>query len=662
MSEDRPESQVFFLDVIAHSFTPLQLTGMQITPALSIWVNEYPVHEYGIPTSDNDSQIPMYYISDVNRVDPATTAVEITARVAHDEFDDYYYEGTPEDMSDELDALLGTELTLVLPAQIIEIVHALSTAEEGFHIFIHEGEPPMGVSHTPMRNIGDAKAIWAFPPTDQPQTREHVSEAFAAFASFSYQAPWYPVAYDTIKKAERGEDVVQSHIRQAQAMLLDLAGKLAHGEDSSLERLVSLANWIQRAQEYQENQEEGDDENFIAEGVHFFEGNTARTFQFIESFITIVRRTYASTFPADVLAPEFKALSIETVKEQDPDLDMQFADIISSLDFDGEGALEKFNKEMLESHNFDNHISEDKKLMADPFLHGFPVGMSNLEKNFEKDGNYHRLAELLRWNWLSTDTIKKGMKEHSLSSVIVAQVLIIAARSVVHTNYVNKAGKTSISVTFNLVDWISSSDDETMWELPAITPGITHYDVVSLEELMSMTPDTSQDKNKPYLFMVIHQVMHTLFEEGWNLGNLDANLATLDIAPPFLLKVRNLMAEFIEKLDETFREEGIDPDDIRGQYEPEDDQEYDDDESGDDDGAVYEMDTCPFSTAYMKVIQQTSDMDQLVAVASKMIPVMADVSAILHSVTPMHEDWESYRKEYVKNFFNVISSSTTRKI
>ena len=656
MSEDRIESQIFYLDVISHSFIPLQLAGNQIFPVLAIWVNDYPQHSYAIPIPEDENQIPMYYISDVQRLDTATAAVEVTGRVAHDDFDNFHFEGVEEGMDEELEALLGTEIVYSLPAQVLEIVHALSTAEEGFHIFVFEGEPPMGAAHTPLRNILGAKAIFAFPPPDQPRTREHISEAFTPFATPSYQESWYPISYDMMKKVERGEDTVHTHVRQAQAILFELAGRLAHGEEIYLSKLIALARWLEQIHVYQTSQEGGDEDALLEQGLHFFRGSVHRTFEFADSFVHILRRTYARTFPAEILEPEFKALNIENVKEKDFQLEAAFAEIVSGLDFDGATVLDTFNHETSNLYTFDDNISDECKLMADPFQNGFPEAMKSLEEAFLPGGRLHDMSDLLRWNWVSPDSVAKGIKEHSLSAVMIAQVLIIAARAVVHADYINQAGKTNVSVTFNLVEWISKDDDRTMWELPAITPGITQYDVSSLQELMSMTPDTRNDKARPYLFLVLHQVMHVLFEEGWNLGNLDANLASLDISPPFLLKVRNLLAEMLEKLDETFREEGIDPEDIRSEYDPDEDDDDDEDEDEDED------DSCPFSMAYMKVLQNTNDVSQFISVASKIIPVMADVSAIRNSITPMDENWEKYRTEYVKNFFNDISATTARKI
>lgn len=524
--------------------------------------------------------VPVYFIVDVeleeNDVEPL---MRVVARVGGSRFEDM-----PE--SEEEDSKIFQDVSFLLPLQHLLLLRSFSLSPNPLMLQVVEddGDEPL----LPPQTDNNRLFILQFPPVNT-DTSDYLDEIIQQYATPNFERAIPAEVFSPNGPA------VPAPMRAAQFYLLRTIVLLARGSRDGWDNLMSLKLGI----DHVSHSHDADPSPADANRDEFL--------GFMPILAAQAHRNALDATEQDVELDDFSEDFLE-VNEETEKMHLLFEEIMSDPDLDE--VAEKVSSE---------YTTEAK---SSAFIEPYPASAAAVVDLIRTAGD-GSLAELTLGGELYIKPYGALVNKYSTGAVAAAHLLDTAFR-LARMEFVDVEGEgvfaPSVEGWRHLVAsrWLSGSDEQQAWELPALTAEVSRYDTESLRGLMLVTPDGEPE----YLRALMHHLGLVLNSEGWKASNVGDLIAMTDLNAPATAKAKELIFASLNAIESNseFR-------DVR-------------------------CPGCQFIAASLADVEP--EFESLAAVASTVsfiIPLIADVRAAVEGFEVGEPDWSAFRTRYLMEFF-----------
>lgn len=561
-----------------------------IVPRLALFVGEtLPARIVNtmpfLETNEGEEGItPLYYISDV--IPQEDNNVLVMFGIGHEAFEEVSVDDP------DAEPWLVARYGAVIPLQHLLIARAMRLVDPQFMLLVC-AEDPTPENLSKVRTESDS-CIFAvdFPPDEFEETSARINAVLEKLSTSVYGSG---VPHDD----DPLNDHISPEIRNAQYNLLNIICALRQGSIIGGWRL--LDSFAERINAMASKDDEDSDPASDAPDDHE-----------IRAFVHLARMAYLTSTPGRDSDP-----TPEMLEDADPDdlVMSNFAKIMAFNDLeDVLNSVDDTNPYYLGTS------SVDTLGLLDPFDKGIPTEMRELMDHIAQTEPV--VLELVRWDWARSEVRTMGFNNHSMSDIVKAMLLVIAARLNMLTNAFPNQRKIVGTVRF-----LTSHEDAYPWEILAMRDALVHYETGNFIDLLETTYSEDDDDAQAamYLFVILLQIKRRLEEEDWDASNLDLRLNSIDVRLRSLPDMRSLISVLLE--------EGL----------------ADEDET-----------EVPEELASVMAATHTFDLKFLARNTSLLVPTMADIAAAHKELEVGTVEWDEFRREYINELLRSAAYGFSR--
>ena len=311
--------------------------------------------------------------------------------------------------------------------------------------------------------------------------------------------------------------------------------------------------------------------------------------------------------------------------EYRPDIDVFFNKITSGPEFNNifESVQKDFKVEKSESE-----IKREKNvaIWESSLDSNWPAKMSAIGEYLETLDDHDVYVALLHEDFNDVERINERIQEVGLGKVFTALMLTISAYALkrVEILTIDETAPTFPAVLI-LNDWINVSEDNFVWEIPALAKSLALYETKTAVDVLTMYYQPRRNPTEAFhLLALLHTLGHHFAEDPewdeYDFAQLQEDLASLEINTPQFKEFSEWFLTYIDTLLEAFGES----------------------EDGEDNEACYS------SAATRAVMEASDDIEKIAEFAATILPVMADIRAKKNpDLDEGGEDWTVFRYEYI---------------
>lgn len=579
-------SQVVHFSDSACSLVPLLLDNGKIVPRIGIFVGDsMPPASSSMMFLGTESEGPplLYFITEI--IPPASlnsSNVTLVFGIAHSNFDNPDF--------DNPDPMCANRYSITVPLEYVLIARGMQCIDQNFVFVVYKEDFDSKTINTPRSATSMPSCLFAidFPPYNPgAESYERVTNTLEALTVAAY-------AYLYDEDNELPDDVVSPELRRAQYALLNILCSLQNGSvDGGWEYLQSLVEEINK--ESISNDCDSDEQ---------VEDESTDEDYWIRIFVSMAKMSYLSSSPITV-APN----SQEALEEDHDDLTKSFFNKIMEFNKMGDifSTVDETNQYISKIN-----IHNDLTGTLDPFSNAVPDSMARLISHISR--TEPSILELVRWDWSRREVWEIATGTYPTSDIVKALLLVVAARL-----NISQQSSPREKAIIKAVKFLTSYADTYPWEVLAMRDALLRYDTAEFSDLIS----TTDTKSASYLPLIMRQIRIAILDGGWNTGNIDIRLNSIDVRHRALSSMRSILISLLE------------------------------DSSADDDDKN--------ESRVIESVAATFDTEFLSENTSLLIPTLADIAANEVDLEVGSQDWVDFRRDYVEELLRSSIRGTVRK-
>jgi hypothetical protein len=321
--------------------------------------------------------------------------------------------------------------------------------------------------------------------------------------------------------------------------------------------------------------------------------------------------------------------------EYRPDVDVFFNKITSGPEFNDifENVQKDFKVEKSE-----NEIKRDQNvaIWESSLESNWPTNMVAAGEYLETLDDYEIYVSLLHEDFDDVERINERIQEFGLGKIFTALMLTISAYALKRVDILTKNdSETDFPAVLILNEWINVSDDNFVWEIPALAESLSLYETKTAVDVLTMYYQPRKNPTEAFhLLALLHTLGHHFAEDPewdeYDFTLLKDDLASLEINTPKFKEFSEWFLKYIDTLMENFGEN----------------EEVEDDEA------------CYSSATTRAVIESSEDIEKIAGFAATALPVMADILAKKNpDLDEGGEDWTAFRNGYILSVLTTAAES-----
>lgn len=436
-------------------------------------------------------------------------------------------------------------------------------------------------------------------------------EKLSAFISSDYISPLAPYPWDQAR-----DDNPTALTRNAQSSVLMNLLAITHGDLVSIDSLISSEEHINTALEQESEGILGTSEDTLENSINY--EIFAVCYYMMKS---VYSHSRASTPELQSAVKDFDTVS---AIEYNPSIDMTFSSIVSDLEKSDElknvkiSQKDKTNREISREENIviwnkDVSLSPSEKIRS---IYEYLTTLDDAE-----DYKY-LLAQPLD----DEDELNELAEKYGFGKIFTTMSIKIADYALRKGFIIKRLDDVVMPAPLILSYWVNMSEDDFMWEFPALSPSLSRYNFENAVDIFLIHYEPQRDiRQVPHLWGTFHFLGHHLldFKEWSEWSSSDFALA-LDKLENNTNEFNQLKKFIIQLVDKIHAKDGSD--------------ESDEDQSG-----------CIVSEAMSSFISEDMDVESFARMIAMSIPVLADMLAMKGGLTPESDKWENTRMDYISN-------------
>lgn len=311
--------------------------------------------------------------------------------------------------------------------------------------------------------------------------------------------------------------------------------------------------------------------------------------------------------------------------EYKPDVDVFFKKITSGPEFND---IFKSVQKEFKVEKSENEIKRDKNvaIWESNLESNWPTKMSDIGAYLKTLDDHETYAALLHEDFNDVESINERIQEVGLGKVFTALMLTISAYALKRVDILTKDESEAVfPAVLILNEWINVSEDNFVWEIPALTESLSLYETKTAVDVLTMYYQPRKNPTEAFhLLALLHTLGHHFAEDpewdAYDFAQLKEDLASLEINTPKFKEFSEWFLTYIDTLLEAFGES----------------------EDGPDDEACYS------SATINSVLEASADIEKTAEFAATVLPVMADILAKKNSdLDEGGEEWNAFRHDYI---------------
>jgi hypothetical protein len=333
--------------------------------------------------------------------------------------------------------------------------------------------------------------------------------------------------------------------------------------------------------------------------------------------------------------------NIENVGPVDykPDVDVSFKEITSSPEFND--IFENVHKDFkVEKSENEIKRARNMAIWESRLDSNWPTNMVEIGKYLSELDDHEVYASLLSEDFNDVDRINERIQEVGLGKIFTALMLTISAYALKRVDILTKDNdEADFPAVLILNEWINVSEDNFVWEIPALAESLSRYETQTAVDVLTMYYQPRKNPSEAFhLLALLHTLGHHFADdpewEDYDFSLLKSDLDSLEINTPKFKEFSEWFVSYIDILMElTIQDE-------------ESEEEDDDDDS------------CFSATAIRSVIESSEDIEKIAGFASLTLPVMADILAKKNpDLDEGGEEWTAFRQGYIHDVLTAAAES-----
>lgn len=311
--------------------------------------------------------------------------------------------------------------------------------------------------------------------------------------------------------------------------------------------------------------------------------------------------------------------------EYKPDVDVFFKKITSGPEFSD--IFKNIGKDF-KVEKSENEIKRDRNMAIweSSLDSDWPTNMVDIGTYVAALEDYDIYASLLKEDFNDVERITERIEEVGLGKIFTTLMLTISAYALKRVEILTKDDD---EVTFPAVlilnEWINVSEDNFVWEIPALTESLSLYEMTTAVDVLTMYYQPRKNPTEAFhLLALLHTLGHHFAEDDewddYDFAMLKTDLASLEINTPEFKEFSEWFINFIDTVMELFIESE----------------------------EAEESEACYSSATTRAVIEASDDIEKIAGFAALVLPVMADILAKQNpDLDEGGEDWTEFRRGYI---------------
>lgn len=520
--------------------------------------------------------------------------------------------------SGELDESFETNYIVTLGIHELAIVNALGA----MHNHTGGGVPIVFIDSNlhapdPAAVLDPAKISFALIPPhykseEAVEFSQKLSELFnSSFSVALSSRPWFE---------DKEEHQPSAILRAAQGRLLPILMGLSRGDVAYIKELVRFEPELDNIT----NTIDENDEDAV----------------YGREFLGLLVQTAKAVYGEAVLCnPSLQTVEAQAENvgpiEYRPDVDVFFSKITSGPELNNlfDNVQKDFKVEKSE-----NEIKRDKNvaIWESNLESNWPTNMVGIGEYLETLDDYEIYVSLLHEDFDNVERINERINELGLGKIFTALMLTISAYALRRVDILTKNdSETNFPAVLILNEWINVSDDNFVWELPALAESLSLYETKTAVDVLTMYYQPRKTRTEAFhLLALLHTLGHHFAEDPewdeYDFAMLKDDLASLEINTAKFKEFSEWFLTYIDTLMENFGEN----------------------EEAEDEEACYS------SATTRAVIESSDDIEKIAGFAATILPVMADILAKKNpDLDEGGEDWAAFRNGYILSVLTSAAES-----
>jgi hypothetical protein len=321
--------------------------------------------------------------------------------------------------------------------------------------------------------------------------------------------------------------------------------------------------------------------------------------------------------------------------EYKPDVDIFFNQITSGPEFND--IFTNIHKEF-KVEKSEDEIKRDKKvaIWEGSLESNWPTNMKEIGAFLAALEDHEIYASLLQEDFNDVDRINERIQEVGLGKVFTALMLTISAYALKRVDILTiNDDEINFPAVLILNDWINVTEDDFVWEIPALAESLSLYETKTAVDVLTMYYQPRKNPTEAFhLLALLHTLGHHFSEDpewdDYDFASLKTDLDSLEINTPKFKEFSEWFISFIDTLMELFVESD----------------------------ETEESEACYSSATTRSVIDSSEDIEKIAEFTAMVLPVMADILAKSNpDLDEGGEDWAEFRREYILNVLTSAAES-----
>lgn len=444
---------------------------------------------------------------------------------------------------------------------------------------------------------------------------QKMSELFnSSFAVPLSNRPWHEVE----------EDNEQSPmLRAAQGRLLPILMGLTRGDVAYVKELIRCESEL----------------NSITDSIDKDDEEAIFNLEFLGLVVHLAKTVYGRAVLCNPALQTVES-TMENVGpvEYTPDTDVFFNQITSGPEFND---IFKSIQKDFTIEKSEQEIKRDKnvKIWESSLDSNWPTEMAEIGAYLTTLDDYETYVSLLDEDFNDVESINVRIKEVGLGKVFTTLMLTISAYALRRVDIIDTS-ESDFPAVLILNDWINVSEDNFVWEIPALAESLALYETKTAVDVLTMYYQPRKDPSQAFhLLALLHTLGHHFGEDSewddYDFASLKTDLTSLGINTPEFKEFSEWFVNFIDTLME-----------LLGQS----------DEAGG-------SEVCYSSATTRAVIESSEDIEKIAGFAAMTLPVMADILAKQNpDLDEGGEEWTEFRHGYIQSVLMSAAESFGRRI
>lgn len=321
--------------------------------------------------------------------------------------------------------------------------------------------------------------------------------------------------------------------------------------------------------------------------------------------------------------------------EYRPDVDVFFNKITSGPEFND--IFKNVQKDFVVEKS-ENEIKRDQNvaIWESSLDTNWPSSMADIGAYLATLEDYEIYVSLLHEDFNDVERINERIKEVGLGKIFTALMLTISGYALKRVNILTEdVSEASFPAVLILNEWINVSEDNFVWEIPALAESLALYETKTAVDVLTMYYQPRKNPTEAFHLLALLHILGHHFAEGpewdeYDFALLKEDLASLEINTPKFKEFSEWFLTYIDTLLEEFGES----------------------EDGEDDEACYS------SAATRTIIESSDDIEKVAEFAATVLPVMADILAKKNpDLDEGGEEWNAFRHGYILDVLTSAAES-----